>query len=82
MKAVAEGTIRWKRDPDFGYQIAASVPGFAEEDRDLLEPRLRYESQGRMEEYRKLVERYKKDREAHLRGYPSLDEAIVRAVRG
>ena len=46
VKALAEGTITWKNDPDFGYEIAESVPGFPAEDSDLLEPRLLYERQG------------------------------------
>ena len=27
VKGIAEGTIEWERDPDFGYLVAASVPG-------------------------------------------------------
>src|SRR5204862_2152597 len=28
VKGIAEGTIEWERDPDFGYLVASSVPGF------------------------------------------------------
>ena len=30
VKGIAEGTIEWERDPDFGYLVAASVPGIDE----------------------------------------------------
>jgi phosphoenolpyruvate carboxykinase (ATP) len=82
VKAIAEGTIQWEKDPDFGYWIATSVPDFPGNDMELLQPRRLYEAQGRMDEYRALVEKYKADREAHLRKYPALDESIVQAVRG
>src|SRR4029077_16986882 len=35
VKAIAEGTIQWERDPDFGYEVAASVPGI--DDPEILE---------------------------------------------
>src|SRR6188508_1971134 len=34
VKGVAEGTITWETDPDFGYQVATAVPGMVEEDMD------------------------------------------------
>jgi len=27
VQGIAEGTIRWDRDPDFGYEVASKVPG-------------------------------------------------------
>jgi hypothetical protein len=36
VKGIAEGTISWTLDPDFGYQVATSVPGIVAEDEDLL----------------------------------------------
>src|SRR5438034_6365695 len=33
VKAIAEGTIKWERDPDFGYLIASEVPGVDDADR-------------------------------------------------
>ena len=45
VKAIAEGTITWERDPDFGYEVASSLPGI--EDLELLQPRLLYERTGR-----------------------------------
>lgn len=80
VKAIAEGTISWETDPDFGYEIASSVPGIAAEDADLLQPRRRYEAQGRMAEYREIVARLRRERAAALAKYPTLDQRIVAAV--
>jgi len=78
VKGIAEGTIEWERDPDFGYLVAASVPGI--DGIEILQPRLLYEQQGRADEYRVLVERFKAERAEFLRGYPSLSDEIVQAV--
>jgi phosphoenolpyruvate carboxykinase (ATP) len=50
VKAIAEDTITWEEDPDFGYLIATDVPDF--DDPELLQPRKLYEGQGRAEEYK------------------------------
>jgi phosphoenolpyruvate carboxykinase (ATP) len=42
-------------DPDFGYLVAESIPGF--DDDELLQPRKLYERQGRTDEYEQIVER-------------------------
>ncbi len=78
VQAIAEGTISWTDDPDFGYQVAEAVPGV--DDLELLQPRRLYERQGRLEEYRSLVERFKAERRAHLEGFPGLAGEIIRAV--
>ena len=78
VKAVAEGTTTWSDDPDFGYEVAADVPGI--DDPELLQPRRLYERQGRMQEYRDLVERFKAERVQFLEGFPGLDQEIVKAV--
>ncbi|MFB3738800.1 MAG: phosphoenolpyruvate carboxykinase [Candidatus Velamenicoccus archaeovorus] len=78
VKAIAEGTITWDHDDDFGYQVASAVPGI--EDIELLQPRRLYERQGRMREYGDLVERFKAERRAHLQGFPELSGQIVDAV--
>src|SRR5256885_5485789 len=46
VKSIAEGTIEWERDPDFRYEVAASVPGIGEADSPGLRPPEPYESQG------------------------------------
>src|SRR6476619_1912358 len=78
VKGIAEGTIEWERDPDFGYLVAASVPGI--DDPEILQPRKLYEEQGRGDEYGSLVERFKGERVEFLRGFPSLCDWIVAAV--
>ncbi len=78
VKAIAEGAISWDRDEDFGYQVATEVPGI--EDPELLQPIRLYERQGRMREYRDLVERFKAERRAHLERFPQLSADIVAAI--
>ena len=80
MKGIAEGTIEWERDPGFGYLVASHVPGIDEAGSDVLQPRRLYERQGRGDEYRALVERFKAERTAVLQGFPSRSEEIVAAV--
>ncbi len=78
VKAIAEGTISWTEDPDFGYLVAEGVPGI--EDPELLQPRRLYERQGRQAEYADTVTRFKAERRAHLMGFPDLSREIVAAV--
>ena len=78
VKGIAEGTISWTEDHDFGYQIAESVPGIG--DTELLQPRRLYERQGRGDRYGALVERFKAERVEFLQGFPELDEEIIKAV--
>jgi phosphoenolpyruvate carboxykinase (ATP) len=78
VKGIAEGTIEWERDPDFGYLVASAVPGI--EEIEVIQPRRLYEQQGRSDEYRALVERFKAERADFLRGFASLSDEIVAAV--
>jgi len=78
VKGIAEGTIVFEEDPDFGYEVATSVPGL--EDEEKLRPRLLYERQGRTDGYERLVERLKTDRVAHLQQFTQLSEEIIKAV--
>ncbi|MGZ5292015.1 MAG: phosphoenolpyruvate carboxykinase [Actinomycetota bacterium] len=78
VKAIAEGTASWVEDDDFGYLIAEDVPGI--DDAELLAPRRLYERQGRMAEYRDMVERLKAERVARLEEFPELTPEIVKAV--
>jgi phosphoenolpyruvate carboxykinase (ATP) len=81
VKGVAEGTIEWQDDPDFGYQVATSVPGIDDSDSAVLRPRELYESQGRSDEYRKIVDRLKSERVEFLQKFPALSDEIISAVR-
>jgi len=78
VKAIAEGTISWEDDPDFGYEVAAVVPGV--DDLEILQPRRLYARQGRVDEYRRLVEQLRQDRRAYLLRWEGLDPAIVAAA--
>jgi len=78
VKGIAEDTIEWERDPDFGYLVATAVPGI--DDDGVLRPRKLYDEQGRGNEYRALVERFKAERAEFLRGFASLSDEIVAAV--
>jgi phosphoenolpyruvate carboxykinase (ATP) len=78
VKGIAEGTIKWEKDPDFGYLVATEVPGI--DDADYLQPKKMYERQGRDEEYRQLVGKYNTDRRAYLRKWKGLSEEIVNAI--
>ncbi len=80
VKAIAEGTITWTDDSDFGYEVAEQVPGIEPEDMDILQPRRLYERTGRMDEYRTIVDRLKRERVETLRKYPDLGESIVAAI--
>jgi phosphoenolpyruvate carboxykinase (ATP) len=78
VKGIAEQTITWDEDPDFGYLVAEEVPGF--DDVELLQPRRLYERQARIEEYSDVVERLKADRVARLEEFPELTPEIVKAA--
>ncbi|HEV3234207.1 MAG TPA: phosphoenolpyruvate carboxykinase [Candidatus Dormibacteraeota bacterium] len=78
VKAIAEGTIGWETDPDFGYEVATSLPGISDE--QLLQPRRLYHAQGREDEYAKLVERFKQERQEFLAKFSKLDPEIASAI--
>ncbi len=78
VKAIAEGTIRWTKDPDFGYLVATDVPGI--DDHDYLQPRRMYQRQGRLEEYSELVAKYNHDRREYLREWKGLSVEVVNAI--
>ena len=80
VKGVAEGTIQWERDPDFGYEVATHVPGIETDDEVLLRPRRLYEAQGRMDEYTTWVNRLNDGRRAYLQSWPGLDAKILAAI--
>ncbi|MGA8016183.1 MAG: phosphoenolpyruvate carboxykinase [Candidatus Dormiibacterota bacterium] len=77
VKAIAEGTISWERDPDFGYEVATAVPGV--DDPEILQPRLLYRRQGRLDEYARLVARLTQERHDYLRRWEGLKPEIVEA---
>ena len=76
--AIAHGGIEWEEDPDFGYQVASSVPDV--EDSSILRPRLLYGSQERGDEYAELIAGLKVERSEHLASYEDLLPEIAAAV--
>jgi phosphoenolpyruvate carboxykinase (ATP) len=78
VQAIVEGTITWSQDPDFGYEIATSVPGV--DDAEILQPRMLYERQGRVGEYDAMVARLKRERKEYLGSFAGLDEAMVKSI--
>jgi phosphoenolpyruvate carboxykinase (ATP) len=78
VKAIAEDTITWETDPDFGYLVATDVPDF--DDPELLQPRRLYESQGRSDEFRRLVEALKADRREYMKQHDGLRPEIIAAL--
>ncbi len=75
VQGIVEGTIDWRPDPDFGYDIAASVPGV--EDVELLDPRSFYDRNGRGAEYEAAVARLKKERSEYLASYSAMSPEVA-----
>jgi phosphoenolpyruvate carboxykinase (ATP) len=80
VKGIAEGTVEWEHDPDFGYLVASAVPGIDKGDLDVLQPRRLYDATGRRDDYAALVRRFKTERAEFLSTFPSLSDEIVAAV--
>jgi phosphoenolpyruvate carboxykinase (ATP) len=78
VKAIAEDTIEWETDPEFGYLVATSVPDF--DDPELLQPRKLYESQGRLDEYRQVVDALKAERRKYMEGHSGLRPEVIAAL--
>jgi phosphoenolpyruvate carboxykinase (ATP) len=78
VKAIAEQTIKWDDDSDFGYEVASEVPGI--DDPELLQPRRLYERLGRMDHYQSFVTRFKAERAETLAKYSDLTDEIRAAV--
>ncbi len=79
VRGIAEGSITWTRDEDFGYEVADGVPGI--DDIEILQPRRLYQRLGRIEQYQGLVRRFKSERGEALAKYPGLKGEILAAVR-
>jgi phosphoenolpyruvate carboxykinase (ATP) len=75
---IVTGAIEWTPDPDFGYEVATSVPGI--DDPEILQPRRLYHRQGRLDEYDAMVARLKRERKEYLASFPGLDESVVKSI--
>jgi len=80
VKGIAEGTIEWEDDSDFGYQVAASVPGMEGDDLEILQPRKLYERQSRLDEYNQMVARLKGERREYMAKWEGLNPEIAAAA--
>jgi len=78
VQAIVEDTIEWEVDPDFGYEVATTLPGI--DDPEILQPRRLYARQDRMAEYTAMVERMKTERREYLSSFAGLEEAIVKSI--
>ncbi|MEM9727846.1 MAG: phosphoenolpyruvate carboxykinase (ATP), partial [Myxococcota bacterium] len=86
LEALLSDSIKWKRDPDFDYEI---VDCDAPENRELvervpieiLEPRRFYEGAGRSDEYRTWVDQMKSGRREFLNKF-HVAEPIIQATVG
>jgi len=69
----ARGTLKWEKDPDWGYEVAVSAG-----DVDLMHfsPSAFY----RKDEYKRLTVGLKKERKAWLKQFKKLDKAIANAI--
>jgi phosphoenolpyruvate carboxykinase (ATP) len=57
LDAALTGNVGWEKDPDFGYEVAASVPGVEPPEDGLLLPRLLYTRADRVYEHAAIVPR-------------------------
>jgi phosphoenolpyruvate carboxykinase (ATP) len=73
MKQIAREEIVWEKDPDWGYEVPAKVPGL---ELEKYKPRLLYTQ----EKYRELVEKLRTERRTWLAKFPGLDPVIPKAI--
>jgi phosphoenolpyruvate carboxykinase (ATP) len=78
VQGIVTGAIEWAPDPDFGYEVATSVPGI--DDPEIIQPRRLYDRQGRLDEYDAMVARLKRERREYLASFPGLDESLVKSI--
>ncbi len=67
LDAALAGRVEWETDPDFGYEVAASVPGVEPPEDGLLLPRLLYTRADRVYEHAAIVPRIRAEVAALIR---------------
>ena len=77
LQALADGSIEWLADSDFGYEVARAIPGVPDE---ILQPKKLYAAQGRLTEYVEWATRLHAERRAYLQGFTGINPEIVKAV--
>ena len=83
LEALLAGTVKWVRDPDFGYVVVEvkapeNKPLVERVPPEILQPRIFYEKNGRMDEYNDWVARMKKERREFLTRF-GIDAEIIAA---
>jgi len=84
LEAMLADEIKWKLDPDFGYEIVDTAhPDNAalleKVPAEILNPVLFFEKNGKMDIYRKWVETMKRDRREFLKSY-EVDAKIIATI--
>lgn len=74
------GGVDWEADPDFGYEVAADVPGVEGEAARALLPRLLYGDHDRSYEHASLVAARKRERAALAASLPGLAPVVAAAA--
>jgi phosphoenolpyruvate carboxykinase (ATP) len=77
LQALADGSIEWVEDPDFGYLVATALAGVPAE---ILRPRILYAAQDRLPEYEQIARTLREERRAYLAGFAGIAPEIVAAV--
>ncbi len=80
LRAALAGEVEWEADPDFGYEVAASIPGLGGPEADAFLPRLIYAAADRVYEHAELVEATKRRRHTALQAAGVVDEGLHAAV--
>jgi ATP-dependent phosphoenolpyruvate carboxykinase len=75
--ALADREVEWAFDAELGLQVAAAVPGVAEN--EPLWPRQRFERVGLIREYAERIAELRGEWRAYLAGFQGLDEDLVAA---
>lgn len=74
LKHIATGEIKWKTDPDWGYQVPEYIP---ELDMAVYDPRSYYSE----EEFGAMVQQLREERVRWLEKYPELKPEIVNTIK-
>jgi len=60
--------------------VARRIPGIESDGEDILQPRKLYERQGRMDEYKQIVDRLKTERREYMAKWDGLNPEIAQAI--
>lgn len=71
--------VEWERDPDFGYEVPAVVPGLGDPEARVLMPRLLYADNDRVYEHAELVAEKMRERHDLAAGLDGIDVRVIAA---